>query len=314
MFSYPLQITESQPVTNIHDTHASLVGGLPVGWPPDSLPSIVDSLEATMTEAEANLIMLVFAGNEIFGDPAMAENNQSGQQLSFKDMLLGKRAAGNKRDPIENGARDSPDTQASGSRFVALQDHVLNDDIGGEGDRMTTRAGIMHDGVNMVGKAKEVHPTRSRQTCFAVGNSSMPFTKSAVNCPTITVNGPGECSSGVSSIRAVGELHEVQARVKKWSHTIVRISDPVEDLVVIIEDPVVGSASGTSIMQSNHRGFSVSKSSSRKGVRIRRLADVRKSTLPILGEWVNSVTRELSKTAEPPCVVSSVDKENVLVH
>ncbi|KAK8548741.1 hypothetical protein V6N12_061647 [Hibiscus sabdariffa] len=392
MFSYPPQITESQPVTNIHDTHASLVGGLPAGRPPNSIPPIVDPLEATMTEAEADLIMSVSAGKEIVGDPAMAENNQSGQQLSFKDMLLGKsvdtmskgaeeldvevgaddvriamnglvpeihfsdkssqvpvggsvnsvvdgaptvesrqaatdlygpwmhvtrrrrRAARNKRDSIENRARGSLDTQASGSRFAALQDHGLNDGTGSEGDRVTTRAGIMHDGVNMAGKGKEVHPNRSRQTRFAGGNSSMPFTKSVVNRPTITINGPGECSSEAGPIQAVGELHEVQVRVKKGNHTAVRISDPVEIPVVLIEDPVIGSAGGNSIMQPSHRGLSVSKSSSKKGARIRRLADVRKSTLPILGEWVNSVTRELSIAAEPPGVVSSVDKENVHVH
>ncbi|KAL4376188.1 hypothetical protein GQ457_02G014140 [Hibiscus cannabinus] len=477
MFSYPPQITESQPGTKIHDTHASLVGGLPAGRPPDSIPSIVDPLEATMTEAEADLIMPVSMGKEIVGVPAMVENNQSGQQLSFKDMLLGKsvdtvskgveeldvevgaddvriamnglvpeihfsdkvhrgiddklanslivrllgksigyrallgrvqslwnpmgdiqpwsrsfstdidhpsqivswvrlpglpyryytrslikimagvigdvvkidfntsegkrdgrsqhieyeglpsicygcgryghskdvcsyaksgqgpvgglvisvvdgaptvesrqaatelygpwmhvtgrrrRAAGNKRDSIDN-------------RLGA--DHGLNDDTGSEGDHMATRAGIMHDGVNMAGKAKKVNTNRSRQTRFAGGNSSMAFTKSVVNRPTITTNGPGECSS--------------------------------ENPVVLIEDPVIGSAGGNSIMQSNHRGLSVSKNSSKKGARIRRLADVRKSTLPILGEWVNSITRELSNAADPPGVVSSIDKENVHVH
>ncbi|KAL4290587.1 hypothetical protein GQ457_14G001500 [Hibiscus cannabinus] len=225
-----------------------------------------------------------------------------------------RRAAGNKRDSIDNRARGSFGTQASGSRFVALQDHGLNDDTGSEGDRMATRAGIMHDGVNMAGKAKEVNTNRSRQTRFAGGNSSMAFTKKSVNRSPITTNGPGKCSSEVGPVRAVGELHVVQAGVKKGNHTSVRISDPIENPVVLIEDPVIGSAGGNSIMQPSHRGLSVSKSSSKKGARIRRLADVRKFTLPILGEWVNSVTRELSNAVDPPGVLSSFDKENVHVH
>ncbi|KAK8698119.1 hypothetical protein V6N13_114250 [Hibiscus sabdariffa] len=142
----------------------------------------------------------------------------------------------------------------------------------------------------------------------------MPFNKPVVKQPTITVNGPGESSFGASQVRAFGELHEVQARVKKGSHTTVRISNPVEDPVVITDDPVIRIAGGTSIMQPNHQGLSVSKSSSKKAAWIRRLVDARKSTLPILGEYVNSVTRELSKIVEPQCVDSFADKENVHVH
>ncbi|KAK8704624.1 hypothetical protein V6N13_048243 [Hibiscus sabdariffa] len=85
MFSYHLQVTDSHPIINIHDTHASLVSGLPVGRPP-----VVDPLEATMMEADSDLIMPVTVGKRTAGDPDLAKNNQLVQSLSFKDTLLGK--------------------------------------------------------------------------------------------------------------------------------------------------------------------------------------------------------------------------------
>ncbi|KAK8681245.1 hypothetical protein V6N13_053652 [Hibiscus sabdariffa] len=90
----------------------------------------------------------------------------------------------------ENGAKSSRDVQASSFRFVALHDHVLNDDIKGEGDRTPTRVVVETDGVSTVGRSKEVPNTRGKQVGVGRGNSGS----------------------------EVGVLHELQFSIKIGSH------------------------------------------------------------------------------------------------
>ncbi|KAK8580072.1 hypothetical protein V6N12_070358 [Hibiscus sabdariffa] len=286
MFSHPPQITESQQVTNIHDTHASLVGDLPVGRPPDSLQLVVDPLEATMIEAEPDLIIPISAGNEDVCSYAKSSQVPVNAPVdSVADGVLAVKSC------KATTALYGPWMHVSGRRS--------------EGNRLATRAGVKPDCVNMVGKAKEVHPSRVDRRVLPEGTRVCPSINQLLthlSLPIMVL-----VNVRANQVRTVGDLQEVQARVKKGSHAAVRISDPVEGLVVITDDPMIGNVGGTSIIQSNHRGLSVSKSSSKRGAWIRRLADATKSTLPILMEWVNSVTREFSTTADPPCVVPSID-------